>query len=255
MIFYFTGTGNSRFVAEKIAEKIGDELISMNELFRNGSRREYESDVPFVFVYPIFAGGTPRVVAEFMKRVVLKGNHKVYVVATCGLSSNANIKKMEKLVAKKGLTLQGFEEIKIPDNYVLMYNPSTNEKGLQTIHEALPKINDVAEKIGKCEEFTLTRKINVGDKMISSKFVDNLFNNVIAKDKGFYTTDECTGCTKCEKECPVKNITMVENKPKWNGNCTHCVACISVCPHKAIEYKNKTQKRGRYYLPANSKVE
>lgn len=30
MIIYFTGTGNSKLVAEKLQEKINDELVSLN---------------------------------------------------------------------------------------------------------------------------------------------------------------------------------------------------------------------------------
>lgn len=31
MVLYFSGTGNSRYVAKKIAEVSGDEVISMNQ--------------------------------------------------------------------------------------------------------------------------------------------------------------------------------------------------------------------------------
>jgi epoxyqueuosine reductase QueG len=41
---------------------------------------------------------------------------------------------------------------------------------------------------------------------------------------------------------------MKEDKPSWQNNCTHCMACISGCPTLAIEYKNKTQGKPRYYL-------
>ena len=43
-------------------------------------------------------------------------------------------------------------------------------------------------------------------------------------------------------------IEMKEYKPNWQNNCTHCMACISDCPTLAIEYKNKTQGKPRYYL-------
>lgn len=31
MVLYFSGTGNSRYVAKRIADALGDELLSMNE--------------------------------------------------------------------------------------------------------------------------------------------------------------------------------------------------------------------------------
>lgn len=34
MIFYFSGTGNSRFIAKRIQEKTGDEMYSLNEAIK-----------------------------------------------------------------------------------------------------------------------------------------------------------------------------------------------------------------------------
>ena len=31
MILFFTGTGNSRYIARRIADSLGDELLNMNE--------------------------------------------------------------------------------------------------------------------------------------------------------------------------------------------------------------------------------
>ena len=34
MIFYFTGTGNSRFAADLLAQKLSDQVVSLNQVFR-----------------------------------------------------------------------------------------------------------------------------------------------------------------------------------------------------------------------------
>ena len=52
----------------------------------------------------------------------------------------------------------------------------------------------------------------------------------------------------CVKLCPLNNVEMDGSRPAWGKRCTHCMACICGCPHEAIEYKNKTQGRRRYYL-------
>lgn len=252
MIFYFTGTGNSRFVAEQIAKKTNDELISMNDLFRNGANREYKSEKPFVFVCPIFAWNIPKIVKSFFEKVNLLGNEKVYFLTTCGGTSGAANKNIEKLVKSKNLVLQGFDEIIMPDNYIMLYNPSSKSQGVETIKKSLPKIDELAKKINECENFSLGRSSSVGNSINSSKIMGTVFDSLIVKDKKFYTTEKCTGCGKCAEVCPIANINIMNNKPNWNGNCIHCVACISVCPHRAIEYGNKTQERNRYYLPSNS---
>ena len=68
-------------------------------------------------------------------------------------------------------------------------------------------------------------------------------------DKNYTVNNNCTGCTICEKVCPVKNIEMADNKPKYKHHCEQCVACIQYCPQKAINYKNVTQTRRRYTHP------
>lgn len=58
----------------------------------------------------------------------------------------------------------------------------------------------------------------------------------------------------CEKICPVNNITIESNKPKWNGKCVDCMACINICPKKAINIGKSTIKKNRYrnpYIEAN----
>ncbi|WP_334304421.1 hypothetical protein [Paraclostridium sordellii] len=53
---------------------------------------------------------------------------------------------------------------------------------------------------------------------------------------------------KCEALYPLNNINLKNQKPVWGNNCTHCMACICSCPTEAIEYKNNTQNKERYYL-------
>ena len=38
MVLYFTGTGNSRYVAERIAQALGDTLCSLNDRIKAGTR-------------------------------------------------------------------------------------------------------------------------------------------------------------------------------------------------------------------------
>ena len=81
MILYFTGTGNSRYVARKIAEEINDEIISINELIKHESTEELIStDRPFIFVCPTYAWRLPRVVTDFIRKTKFSGNNKAYFI-------------------------------------------------------------------------------------------------------------------------------------------------------------------------------
>jgi NADH-quinone oxidoreductase subunit F len=53
-------------------------------------------------------------------------------------------------------------------------------------------------------------------------------------------TDDCTGCTKCSQDCPVKAIPFkpYEKHEIDQSICTKCDNCRIVCPEKAIEIIN-----------------
>ena len=55
MVLYFTGTGNSKYVADFLADKLQDEAVSLNDMLKNNLPRETESEKPFVWVAPIYA--------------------------------------------------------------------------------------------------------------------------------------------------------------------------------------------------------
>lgn len=55
MILYFTGTGNSKYVAERLSEKLGDELLSINEKLKNHDHSPITTGERVVIVAPAYA--------------------------------------------------------------------------------------------------------------------------------------------------------------------------------------------------------
>lgn len=62
MIIYFSGTGNTKFVAEYIADHIGDECVDLKEVLKYKMPLRFNSIKPFVFAAPIYAWGFPEIV-------------------------------------------------------------------------------------------------------------------------------------------------------------------------------------------------
>lgn len=255
MVIYFTGTGNSRFVAETIAKRTDDELISFRSFFNKEREMDLHSTKPYVIVCPIYAGGLPEVVTNFIKNAKLDGSKEVYFITTCGANSGKIVNTVNKIITKRNLVLKGFAEIVMLSNYIIMYNPPTKEEADKTLKDSLAKIEEITTAIINGEEFELGRGFTLFDNVQSSGLVNKMFHKFMAKDNDFYVTDDCVGCNLCEKACPVVNITMEDSRPKWNGSCTHCVGCINVCPHDAVKYKDKVDGKNKYYLPANSNIE
>ena len=246
MILYFSGTGNSRYVAEKISKVTGDNVISINEILKSGNKGIIESEKPFIFVCPTYAWRIPRVVSEFIREANFKNTKEVYFILTCGGETGEAVKYIRKLCIEKGFTLKGFASVIMPDNYIVMYDTPDEEKANKIIEGATEKISYIAKCIKDGKELE-EEKSKLGSSL-KSGLVNSLFYSAFVKAKGFYSTDKCISCGKCAKLCPLNNINIVDGRPKWGANCTHCMACICGCPVQAIEYKNKTKGRTRYYL-------
>lgn len=245
MVLYFSGTGNSRYVAKIIAEKSKDDIVSMNELIKEESKKELISpDRPFIFVCPTYAWRIPHVVEDFIRSATFTGNKKVYFLMTCGDDTANAVGYINELCKFKGFELQGFAEVIMPENYITMYTAPEKTIAKEIIEKSTPAILKLAEDIQNgiiFEPFTPKAKIKSG-------IVNTAFYGLVVKAKGFHATDKCISCSKCVKLCPLNNIEMSGSKPSWNNKCTHCMACICGCPVTAIEYKNKTQGKTRYYL-------
>ena len=248
MILYFSGTGNSRYVARKIAQELNDELISLNQLIKEENTDELTStDKPFIFVCPTYAWRLPIVVTDFIKNTKFSGSNKVYFIMTCGGDTGKSIKYIQKLCKYKNWQLKGMAEIKMPENYIALFPVPDKETSKQIIKEADKQIDKIISDINAENEFETIIPSGLGGT-IKSGITNVAFYKMFVNAKGFHYTDKCIGCGKCIELCPLNNINLKDKKPVWKNNCTHCMACICGCPTEAIEYKNKTQNKERYYL-------
>ena len=245
MILYFSGTGNSRFAAEKIAEITGDELVCLNNYIKDGIAGDFVSGKPFVLVCPTYAWRVPPVVEKYLETAKLEGSEDMYFVLTCGSSTAGAQNYARKLCDKIGKKFKGFRTVVMPENYIAMFPVPDLDEAEDIVKKAVPVIEDAARKIAAGEY--LDEKVPALGGFISS-VVNWFFFKYLVKDKGFHLEKECTSCGQCAKLCPMNNISLKDGKPVWGGNCTHCMACICGCPAECIEYKNASIKRRRYWF-------
>ena len=246
MILYFSGTGNSRYAAKIIQSINGDEVVSINNLMKKESKETLKSEKPFVFVCPTYAWRIPKVVEEFIRKTQFTGTKEVYFVLTCGAETGNAVSHVSKICKEKGFNSKGFASVEMPDNYIVMYNTPGKEEVSKVMQSATKRITSLAENINDGKSFDEEKRALGAN--LKSGIVNHVFYSVFVSAKGFYSTDKCISCGKCEKLCPLNNIQLIDGKPQWGENCTHCMACICGCPKEAIEYKNKTKGRNRYYI-------
>ncbi len=247
MIICFSGTGNSLYCAEMIADKIGDEIINSNKIIKNNDYKTLTSQKPWIFVTPTYGWQIPHVFADFINKTKFCGSTNAYFIMTCGADIGNAGAQNEKLCSQKGLVYKGTQEVIMPENYIALFDAPNEKKALQIIRFAQSNIDSVAEII-KSDGYIPNKNISFTDKL-KSGIVNRAFYAFYVKANKFTVSDACTGCGKCVSNCPLNNIMLNDTKPVWGSDCTHCMACICGCPVSAIEYGKVSVGKSRYQCP------
>ena len=73
MIIYFSGTGNSRFVAERLGGILGDNVFEMLYL-----TDELLSEQRIIWVFPTYSWGVPPVVKNVISKINIDSGHNLW---------------------------------------------------------------------------------------------------------------------------------------------------------------------------------
>ena len=248
MILYFSGTGNSKYVAKRIADALGDALVNLNDRIKASDTSSVETGERVIIVTPTYAWRIPRVVRDWLRKTELRGAKQAWFVMTCGSEIGNADKYNRELCAEKAISCMGTTQIVMPENYIAMFSAPQADKARQIVAQAEPSIDRAIAAIQRNQPFAPTRN-NLYDRFMSGP-VNPIFYSCFVKAKAFTTSDACIGCGQCAKLCPTNNITIQNGKPVWGGDCTHCMACICRCPAEAIEYGKKSLGKPRYHFEA-----
>jgi len=245
-IFYHTGTGNSLWVARRVADELGGaELVSIAEC--KDEKTAVSSEIVGL-VFPVHIWGVPTPVIRFVN--TLKGIQPGYVFAIAvhaGQVSNTLV-QLKTLMAENGLNLSSGFEIAMPSNYIPWGGPGPEEKQRKCFELAQEKIFRIAGRIKEKTDMPV-EKGPLWQRILFTAIYNISFSHVPKMDKKFWVDDKCDACGICCKVCPAGNITMREGKPVWNHRCEVCFACLQWCPQEAIQHGKKTPGYERYHHP------
>ena len=248
MILCFSGTGNSKYVAKRIANALGDALVNLNDRIKASDTSSVETGERVIIVTPTYAWRIPHVVRDWLRKTELRGAKQVWFVMTCGSEIGNADKYNRELCTEKGLSCMGTTQIVMPENYIAMFSAPKTDEARKIVAQAEPSIDQAIAAIQRNQPFAPTRN-NLYDRFMSGP-VNPIFYKCFVKANAFTASSACIGCGQCVKRCPMNNVAIKDGKPSWGKNCTHCMACICYCPKEAIEYGKKSVGQPRYHFEA-----
>lgn len=246
-IYYFTGTGNSLKISRDLASRFEKaELIPMTTAIKTGVNSSSDT---IVLIFPVYMFGLPRIVSEFIKKLSKQMKNK-YIIALAinGGTVAGTLPALSRKLKARGLNLSAGFSVITPSNFIVEFNVEDDEikRLFESSEQKMDEIASVIKSKSIHEIDRGTRKdciiktgiLNKG-LSLATPFIDIVFKS----------TQSCNGCGICTKVCPVNNIKLKNESPKWQHSCQQCFACINNCPQNAIEYLNLSVGKKRYHNP------
>ncbi len=267
-IYYFSGTGNSLYVAKELEKRILEtKLIPIVTLLDSDIIKTSAKTVGFVF--PVHSLTIPIAVKKFIKKIDLTSAEYIFAVATRYGTVFKGFEKIDQLLKRKNKHLDSYFILNMGHNEAPRHKgykvPSESDILLleKVVLDKLDLIKDVISMKGINREKDTDYLVETLSNPVFSYLIENIviFAMDISEDIGvvnyFYHDNKCIGCGTCEKVCLTKKIKMVDQKPIWQKNvlCYMCFACVNFCPAQSIQIdyipfiKSYTKENGRYPHP------
>jgi ferredoxin len=277
MIFYFSGTGNSKWAAKTLALETGDTLVSIPEVINSDCSFTLEKDEHVGFIFPIHGWRVPNIVKEFLTKLTIKTlgedtshvKHYCFCLVTAGDSIGKAMERFQQqlksVTVNDALSLKAVCSLIMPESYVGLpgMDVDTKEKELEKKELASKQLKEFSN-ILKQRPHKDSDQIWGWNQLIRGPIpsffsgpVGGFFERFLITDKPFHVDNRrCVKCGICANVCPVSDIKGgLGYEPEWlhNGKCLTCFSCYHHCPHHAIEFGKRTQKKGQYFYNKLSK--
>ena len=118
MIFYFTGTGNSRFVAERTAQATGLEAIDISGYKKTGKKPVFKAIETYIFVCPCYMSAPSRAMTDFIETADLPEGIRAYFAVTCASAIGIAPRVFKDLSDRKGFEYMGTARVVMPQNLI-----------------------------------------------------------------------------------------------------------------------------------------
>ncbi len=243
MIYYFSGTGNSRAVARRLGELLGCEVSEINPTDETPNLSPTE-DLGLVF--PVYAWGLPRPVERFIAH--LPNTSYLWAVMTCGDDMGYADRVLDNCLCRsRKRRADAVYSVAMPNTYVCLpgFDVDAPDVASGKVSRTAVRLPEIARSIrGRIHCRDVVRGVF---PWLKTYLLRPLFNRFLITDKCFRTDEaRCTRCGLCQKLCPTQNIRLTAKGVRWGQTqCVGCLRCYHSCPARAIDWGRTTHGKGQ----------
>lgn len=239
-LFYFSGTGTTKSVAEMFEQEFisyghSVTLLAIEDIHRNDIAME---------AYDIIGIGCqllgwciPRIVSAFIHGLKQASGDRIFTFLVAAGSDAVSVNLYAAHQLKRKLQRKGYDVFyqryyAIRSNWIVRFSDSS----VKQLYDATKKkIHTSVDEIlgGK------KRAVKTGAMLkLFFPFVTAWARFVFRfSAKDIRMSDKCTDCGICVKRCPTNNLTIKGGKMHAGFSCMCCMRCIYICPQRALTYR------------------
>ena len=231
-VFYFSGTGNTKYIGELFARRMQAACYSIEENVDFSALIECSDTV--CICYPIYGSRVPRIMREFVIKLSRElSNKRMIILCTQFLFSGDGARSLidlldplQEVIYAEHITMpnniSNFPPLPVADNWTQAQYCKRAERKMRRICDNIE--NGAVKKRG----------FHAGSRLLGLLQAVHQPRMERRATKDVRINENCSRCGLCAKICPMENLTMERVGVEQKGDCTLCYRCVNRCPKQAI---------------------
>lgn len=255
VIYYFSGTGNTWWVADRLRNLLlqqGNEvgMLAIETLSYEDVIKQVKECDHIIIGFAV-TGSTAHInMRRFVKDIPSSDVRKpVSVYGTHALASGDSAWHIGSMLVEKGYELRHAVQIRMMNNFHLpkfrFTKPDNGERLERLLNRAEVRVEALAQAI--INDKPVLRGNHLIAHMVGGFQRSGIDSVVKSLYKDFGVDHErCIDCGRCVRICPVKNIYKAEGTYHFDERCVLCMRCYHQCPKSAIYIGRESLDERKY---------
>ena len=247
-LFYYSGAGNTKFIAKIIKKKLerqGHQVDMTHVNIKSIQKFKQDADT-YIIGFPVYDLAAPELVKQLVKNLDSSNKPIAYFCTKAFLSADS-ILELSEISSKKGFKTVSIQDLYMPATDALALfakKDSRTEKFLKSFHSKNidKKLDDFIARMERGKEISISEKWYSALSFLIPKKTKKAFHDQYTKYiPEFYSKkDICIECMLCVKGCPRENIRF-DDGIKFGLDCDMCLSCLHHCPVDSIQLGDYTK--------------